>query len=274
MTAWICATCGVQYADTDTPPPACPICVDERQYLPKTGQRWTSLAELAGDGQRTRIEEVEPDLYGIVVEPGVGINQRTLLLRTPHGNVLWEANGFVDDAAITAVRELGGVAAIAASHPHMYGSQSEWSAAFGAAPIYVAEADRAWVMRPDPSVRPWSGAAEILPGLTLVQCGGHFPGSCVLHWAAGASGAGVLLTGDTIPATPDGRWVSFMRSFPNYIPLSPAAVDRLVERLAPYAFDRTYTSFGSSVDAGAQAVIRRSARRHIAWVRGDHDTDT
>ena len=30
----------------------------------------------------------------------------------------------------------------------------------------------------------------MLPGVTLIQCGGHFPGSAVVHWAGGAAGAG------------------------------------------------------------------------------------
>lgn len=274
MTAWICATCAVEHEESPNPPASCAICTDERQYVPKSGQRWTSLTELAAAGHRTRTGEVEPDLYGIVVEPSVGIGQRTLLVRTPHGNLLWEANGFLDDAAVAAVRDLGGVAAIAASHPHMYGSQLEWSRAFGDAPVYVCAADREWLRRTGPAVRTWDDSAEILPGLTLVRCGGHFPGSCVLHWPAGAAGRGVLLTGDTVPATPDGRWVSFMRSYPNNIPLSAATVRRLAGRLEPYAFDRTYGSFGASVDADARAVVRRSAHRYAAWVGGEHDADT
>ena len=48
MTEWICATCAVEYPDTDQPPPGCPICSDERQYVRPSGQRWTTLAELQG----------------------------------------------------------------------------------------------------------------------------------------------------------------------------------------------------------------------------------
>src|SRR4029453_14724840 len=47
-----------------------------------------------------------------------------------------------------------------------------------------------WVARPDPSIRPWSGTLEVLPGVTLSQPGGHFPGSAIVHWAAGAEGRG------------------------------------------------------------------------------------
>ncbi|WP_211230662.1 hypothetical protein [Alicyclobacillus herbarius] len=56
--------------------------------------------------------------------------------------------------------------------------------------------------------------------VTLIHVGGHFAGSAVLHWKAGAEGKGVLLSGDTLSVSADLRWVSFMYSFPNRIPLS------------------------------------------------------
>ena len=41
----------------------------------------------------------------------------------------------------------------------------------------------------------------------------------MLHWPAGANGKGALLTGDIIQVVQDRRYVSFMRSYPNLIPL-------------------------------------------------------
>ena len=58
----------------------------------------------------------------------------------------------------------------------------EWSHAFDNAPIWLHEADRAWVMRPDPAIHFWSGeSVEPLPGsgLTLIRVGGHFASSQV-----------------------------------------------------------------------------------------------
>jgi hypothetical protein len=132
------------------------------------------------------------------------------------------------------------VVAIAASHPHMFGVQVEWSRALGGVPMLVAEADMSWVARPDPVIRPWSGTVNLLPGVTLTQPGGHSPGSAVVHWAAGADGRGVLLSGDTVLANPDRTSVSFMRSFPNRIPLSAAVVDRVTTHVEQFAFDRLY----------------------------------
>ena len=110
---------------------------------------------------------------------------------------------------------------------------------------------------------------EPLPGsgLTLIRCGGHFPGSCVLHWAAGAGGAGALLTGDTIQVVADRRWVSFMESYPNLIPLGADAIRRIVAAVEPYPFDRLYGGWsGSIVASDAKEAVRRSAARYLARI--------
>ncbi|HVQ90285.1 MAG TPA: hydrolase [Mycobacteriales bacterium] len=273
MTAWICATCGNQHADTPAPPGECAICLDERQYVGAGGQRWTTLAELAAAGHRTEVRELEPGLYGIGVQPEFAIGQRALLVRTGAGNVLWDIPGFIDAAAIERVRELGGLVAVAASHPHFHGVQVEWSHAFGDVPVLVPAADLSWVRRPDPVLRPWAGTHEVLPGVTLVQCGGHFPGSAVLHWRDGAGGRGALLTGDTIGVVADTRYVSFMRSFPNYIPLPERDIDRILAALAPYRYDRIYGGWWPRVvDRDGEAAVRRSAERYLAWQRGERDS--
>lgn len=268
VTFWICATCAVEHAEQV---PVCAICDDERQWVPADGQRWTTLAELAANGTRVEITELEPDLYGLTTQESVGIGQQSKLLRTPAGNLLWDPVGFVDDDAVARVRALGEVAFIAASHPHMFGVQVEWSRALGGVPVLVSEADLEWVARPDPVIEPWSGEREVLPGVTMTQPGGHFPGSAVVHWAAGADGRGVLLSGDTIFANPDRTSVSFMRSYPNRIPLSGAVVERIAEHVSRFDFDRLYNNFEGIVPADARDVVRRSAARHAAWVRGDFD---
>src|SRR3954451_21467638 len=86
MTAWICATCGVQYPDTEQPPPGCPICSDERQYVGWDGKQWTTIPEL-GQDHANEVREEEPDLIGLGVTPSFGIGQRALLVRTPAGNL-------------------------------------------------------------------------------------------------------------------------------------------------------------------------------------------
>ena len=266
----ICQTCAVEHAEKVE---VCAICADERQWVPAEGQLWTTLGELTAEGHRAEITDLEPDLYAITTTPSTGIGQQAKLLRTPAGNLLWDPVGYTDADIAERVRALGDVRAIVASHPHMYGVQVEWSRMLGGAPVLVAEADREWVARPDPVIETWSGDLEVLPGVTLSQPGGHFPGSAVAHWRAGAEGRGVLLTGDTIFANPDGT-ASFMRSYPNRIPLSAAVVQRLADATDRLEFDRLYNNFGGIIDADARAVVRFSADRHAAWVSGDFDHPT
>src|SRR6188768_698147 len=228
--AFICKTCGTQFAESDAPPPVCAICNDARQYVPLSGQEWTTLPKLRA-AHRNCFREYEPNLLGIGTEPEFAIGQRALLVRTPSGNFLWDCVSLLDDATIEIIRALGGLRGIAISHPHYYSSMVEWSRAFGDAPIHLHADDREWVMRPDGAIRLWEGEQnELAPGLTLVRCGGHFAGGTVLHWAAGADGRGALLSGDVVAVGPDGC-VSFMYSYPNMIPLSAESVRGIVRAL-------------------------------------------
>lgn len=267
MDWWICRTCAVESAQR---PEVCPVCADERQWVPAGGQEWTTLDRLQAEGHGVAVRELEPDLFALTVSPGVGIAQESKLLRTPAGMLLWDPVGYLDDAAVAAVRALGDVVAVAASHPHMFGVQVEWSRALGGVPVLVAAPDAGWVQRPDPVVETWEGEREVLPGVVLSQPGGHFPGSAVVHWAAGADGRGVLLSGDTVFANPDGT-AAFMRSYPNRIPLSGAVALRVAEHVARRPFERLYNNFDGVIRADATAVVRWSAQRHAAWCRGDHD---
>jgi len=273
MPVWICATCANHYRDTETPPAACVICSDERQWVPASGQRWTTAAELAAAGHRSDLRDIEPGLLGIGAEPAVAIGQRALVVRTAEGNLLWDPPGFVDDRAIEAVRAIGGLRAVSASHPHFYGSIVDWSRAFGAE-ILLPEADARWLTRPDPAVRTWSGTLPVLPGVTLVQCGGHFPGSAVVHWADGADGAGALLVGDTIFVTPGEDRLTFVWSAPNRLPLPERAVRRVAEAVRPYRFDRIYGGWWRPVlRAGARDALDASVDRYVEFLRGEASVD-
>lgn len=267
----ICVTCGTQFAASDSPPQACPICEDQRQYVPPSGQRWTTLADLQ-ETHHTVIKPIEPGLTGIGVHPDFGIGQRALLVHTAEGNLLWDCLSLIDDPTIAAVRALGGIRAIAISHPHFYGAMVEWSRAFGA-PIYLHEAERRWVMRPDPAVDYWSGETRTLfGGLTLIRCGGHFQGGQVVHWPAGGAGNGALLTGDILQVVSDTRYVSFMYSYPNLIPLPAAAVEHIAAAVEPYPFDRIYGAWWPRVvPSDAHAAVARSARRYIRALNGEFD---
>jgi hypothetical protein len=266
--AWICLTCAVQTADTPEAPQHCPICEDERQYVGWGGQRWTTREELAAD-HASELREEEPDLLGVGVRPSVAIGQRALLVRTPDGNVLWDCVPLIDDAAQQRISELGGIAAIAVSHPHFYAAVVDVADAFDAR-ILLPAADRTWVQRPSPRIEFFDDDVQPVPGVTVARIGGHFDGAAVLHWAAGSEGRGALLTGDTITVVQDRAWVSFMWSYPNLIPLDEATISDIARRVERFPFDRVYGGWwGRVVVEDGAAAVRRSADRYIARLHGE-----
>src|ERR1700761_1971093 len=135
MPYFLCTTCGTQYAQSDQPPNACAICQDERQYVKPTGQQWTTLERLRLS-HRNSIRFEEPGLIGIGIEPHFAIGQRALFVRSQQGNVLWDCVSLVDEAVVEMIQAMGGIVAIAVSHPHYYTTVVEWSRALGAVPIY------------------------------------------------------------------------------------------------------------------------------------------
>jgi hypothetical protein len=263
MENFICVQCGTQFGETQEPPPRCPICEDERQFVRHGGQAWTTLERLWAD-HFNRFEEEAPQLLGIGTEPEFAIGQRALLLQSPGGNMLWDCISLLDDKTVAEVRARGGIRAIAISHPHFYSSMVEWAERFDAQ-IFLHAQDRQWVMRQSPRIQFWDGATlSLWDGLTLINCGGHFEGGSVLHWPAGANGNGALLTSDILTVVQDRRYVSFMRSYPNLIPLRPAAIHRIVEILNPFAFDQIYGGWWqTNVLDDAKTAVARSATRYL-----------
>ena len=264
----VCATCGAWFPDAPAAPARCPVCDDERQYVPDAGQRWTTPAEI-GAGHSVDVRDLEPGLTGIGLEPAFAIGQRLLLVETEGGNVLWDMIPAVTDEGVGAVRARGAVQAIAVSHPHFYSAMSAWSEALGGVPILLHAADRDFVTRPDPAIEHWDGDELALPGgITLLRLGGHFAGGTVLHWPGGAAGRGALLSGDVVMVVPDRRFVSFMWSYPNLVPLSAHEVERIAAALEPWLFDRIYGAWWDRViRAGAKDAVRRGAERYVRALR-------
>jgi glyoxylase-like metal-dependent hydrolase (beta-lactamase superfamily II) len=265
LTAFICRTCGVQYAPSTEAPQRCPICEDERQYVGWNGQQWTTLDELRAEGRRNEVVELEPGLLHVLTRPSIAIGQRALIAQTPAGNVMWDCITLVDDESVAALRERGGLSAIAISHPHFYASMVEWSAAFGDCPIYIHQADADWVQYRSPGLRLWQGeTADIGGGVTLINTGGHFEGATAMHWAGGADGQGLLLVGDSLTVVMDRRYLSFMYSYPNLIPLPKAAVERIAASVRPFPFERIYGAWdGREVATAGKEAVERSAERYI-----------
>ncbi len=266
MENFICVQCGTQFGETAEPPSRCAICEDERQFVRRTGQEWTTLERLRAD-HHNRLQDEAPWLLGIGTEPEFAIGQRALLLQSPSGNLLWDCISLLSDETIAEVNARGGIRAIAISHPHFYSSMIQWAEYFGAQ-IFLHAADRAWVMRKSPRIQFWDGATlSLWDGLTLINCGGHFEGGTVLHCPAASRGRGskgALLTSDIITVVQDRRYVSFLRSYPNLIPLGPAAIRRIVERIEPFSFEQIYGGWWqANVSSNAKAAVKRSAERYL-----------
>ncbi len=269
MPAHICVTCGTQYPPAAQPPSACPICEDPRQYVNPLGQGWITPERLA-ETHANAFRLLEPSLFSLTTLPAFGIGQRALLILRAEGNVLWDCLSLLDPASRELIRSLGGLSAIAISHPHFYASMVDWATAF-ACPIHLHAADRQWAMRPDPAVRFWDGETLALgPGITLIRGGGHFAGGTMLHWAEGTGGKGALLSGDILQVLPDRRHVSFMRSYPNLWPLSAPAVRRLVAALDAFSFVSIYGAFaGREIRSAGKQALAASAGRYLAALAGD-----
>ena len=261
MINFLCRACGTQFAESQSPPAACPICIDDRQFIGWGGQEWIAPNTL-GLTHRVMFREEDENLHGIGIEPKFAIGQRAILVRSESGNILWDCVSLLDDRAVQEVTSLGGLSAIAISHPHYYSSMLDWSRAFGGVPIYLHASDRQWVMRKGPEIVFWEGETKSIgPGLTLVRCGGHFEGGTVLHWA---EGKGALLTGDIVQVVPDRRYVSFMYSYPNYIPLNAIQVKRIAAALEPYEFEKIFGAWwNQNVAADAKAALLKSVERYL-----------
>jgi len=271
MPAFICTACGTQYPPSEEPPAECTICEEERQYVPSGGQTWTTLESLAAS-HFNAYRQYEPGIIGIGTQPRFAIGQRALLICTPHGNVLWDCISMLDAATVTLINGLGGLKAIGISHPHFYTTMVEWSRAFGGVPIHLHAADERWIMRPDPAVQLWRGETrDLLPGVTLIRGGGHFPGGTMLHWAK-EEGRGVLCSSDIATVTTDRKFLSFMRSYPNLIPLSAPAVEGIAAALEPFAFDTIYGHYFDRVIAkNAKQVLKTSVARYVAAISQPRD---
>ena len=88
-----------------------------------------------------------------------------------------------------------------------------------------------------------------------------------LHWAGGAGGQGLLLVGDSLTVVMDRRYLSFMYSYPNLIPLPADAVRRIAASVRPFAFERIYGAWdGRTVASAGKDAVERSAERYIRFL--------
>jgi len=265
-TAWICSTCGVQFAPQAQTPDGCPICLDARQYVGWQGQTWTSTGTL-----NARHHVHFEDCAGVttlVSRPSFAIGQRAFLVPSGRSLVMWECLSHVTDEALSRLAALGGVQAMAVSHPHFYAAMVDWSDALGGIPIYLHAADRRWVQRRSPAIRFWDGDRHVLSdSLELVHLPGHFEGSTGLWWKDGPRAGGSLFPGDALQVATDRRFATFMYSYPNHIPLGPTALRRLEAAVARLDFDDLYGfAPGRQIVGDARARVALSFDRYRAAI--------
>ncbi len=262
----ICTNCGTQCDDTESPPATCRVCSDDRQYVARDGQRWTTHEVLLLT-HRQRIE-MDDHLLGVgIVEP-FAIPQRAIVVRTGAMNVLWDCVSLVTPEAVETLNGLGGIDAIAISHPHFYSSMVEWSRALGDVPIHVHGADAEWIARTSPNLRLWHGDdLDLGTDVRLVHCPGHFPGSALLHWTP-PQGRAVVLAGDSLHVAADRRHVSVMHSVPNHVPVGPAVIRDVQRRIAGLAIDDIYGfTWGLNVIGDGRRAVDESLDRYLCAIR-------
>lgn len=270
MENYICETCGVQYDASASAPEICLICSEERQYVNPKGQSWTTLSQLAKvEHYHNHVTQDESGVFSIQTKPSFAIGQTAYLIQSEKFNVLWDCITYLDSQTIEVIKSLGGIQAIALSHPHYYSTQVEWAETFDA-PIYIHEDDRQWVTRPSAKIIFWSGEThQVHDGFILHRLGGHFKGAAVLQWQRKDELPDILFSGDIVRVTPDGRWATFMYSYPNFIPLPASTVQRMAKRMKEIEFECLYDAFHRIMEKEANERIQNSADRYVAALNGE-----
>jgi hypothetical protein len=258
----ICTACGTQFPLNADTPALCPICSDDRQYVPEGGQSWTSVEELSKN-HRVVTRKINDGLYELKMSPAFAIGQRALLVTAPGGNILWDCISLLDEPAAEFIRAKGGLRAIAFSHPHFYSNMNEWAQVFDC-PIYIHQNDEQFIVNKGERVNLWTGAEkEFWDGIRMINIGGHFPGSSILH-VPFLSPEGAVLCGDTFVISPSKQHVAAMHSYPNKIPLPLGEIRRIKEQMRPLQFDTIHAWIDSqSIYPDAKRILDNSLEKYV-----------
>ncbi|EME42987.1 hypothetical protein DOTSEDRAFT_132174 [Dothistroma septosporum NZE10] len=246
----ICNECGTQYAvREDSGQDECKVCNDPRQYVPATGQVFTTLGKLKDAGHKNVWwqDEHNSKVWSVKTYPSFAIGERAELIQTDKGNILWDLIPLIDQETVDKIVELGGLEAIVISHPHYYSTWADWSRTFNC-PVYVGAPDKIWLERVDvPGLHDIYTPILEGSGVTAILAGGHFPGSLLLHWND------ILFIADTIFTSPSATnpvpgkegVISFTLwySIPNRIPLHPDEILRIWQIVKPYDFHFAFGAF-------------------------------
>ncbi|KAI8719816.1 Lactamase-B domain-containing protein [Fusarium sp. LHS14.1] len=281
----VCVTCGTQFPTDDrSKVKTCHICDDPRQFVPASGQSFSTLEEL-GKTHRNEFTPCPADsrLTFISSTPKLAIGQRAILIQTPEGNILWDCISLLDEETISRIQALGGLRAIVISHPHFYSTHVQWARAFGC-PVYLSAEDARWATMASAHQIPLASTeTELVSGVKAIKLGGHFPGSMVLLFdgrlliadtlmttASGVGGWEVDATGTSRSKPPGLNSFSFLYSIPNFIPLNLDEMSRMWGILKKYEFRATYGGFtGMDIeDEGVKGRVLESMKiqaKHMGY---------
>lgn len=258
----ICAACGTQYPVNDAPE-VCTICADDRQAVPPVeGQTWITRETLLRE-HSIQIRKLQSQVYELKIVPKFAIGQRALLILSEQGNILWDCFPLLDESTIEFIKSKGGLAAIAFSHPHYYSNMNEWAEAFDC-PVYIHQKDEGWIMDKGSHVELWTGREKTLwDSMRLINIGGHFPGSSILHVPV-LSAKGTVFCGDTLFIAPSMEHISLIYSAPNRIPLPRREVKRIKNRFEDIDFDTLYGFWSyQNLSTDVKEILEKSFEKYL-----------
>jgi len=88
-----------------------------------------------------------------------------------------------------------------------------------------------------------------------------------MHWSGSIDVKGVLMAGDQPDVCADRSRVTFMYSYPNFIPLNRSAIEGIVASLNLYSYERLHGAFaGQFLARNAKEIVGRSAERYLAAI--------
>ena len=259
--ALICTTCGTQYPPDQQAPELCAICNDDRQYINENGQSWTTPDELKNN-YSTRTSKLNDQITVLKTQPDFALANRAILIQSPGGNILWDCIPLLDQQTVDYINAMGGLKAIAFSHPHYYSTMNEWALQFNC-PIYIHENDSEWIMYPTTSVKLWQGdSLPLWDGIEIKHTGGHFPGSCMLQ-VTSPTGKGILLPGDSVYLSRSKKHLSVMHSYPNQILLHRRDFTAFDNKTSGLKFDTLYGAFDNQdLEGNAMDIFTTSMQRY------------
>ena len=169
------------------------------------------------------------------------------------GSSIIGAKPYYDARQLAQIEALGGIAILAASHPHGYGALYQLQDHFQPT-LLIQKDDLEWTKAMHVTL-PYDDTFEIHPGLTLHHTGGHYAGHAVLHDA----GRRAVFAGDAlkIDFDPDGTAarISCHKAYHKQIPLSRDEARRYRAVFETLDFTSVFTPFEYATDTSTQAAL-------------------